>query len=188
MRFGEDRGFERSFHRQTSEMAHRDNGRITLHSPEVAAALFERVGPFVPAEMGGRYVWCAINFLYLWRKSSCWFSHWTSTRQKKLTTMLEFGLRSRQGAVGPTTADVFRTYSFPRKIVIGLKCSTSVLVVHNMTSRQDSRTQRSMSESALLSISSPPVLTRTTPVAHVSTRSRQTNMFSVTRPVWRNCT
>eukprot|EP00903_Cladosiphon_okamuranus_P008774 g8405.t1 len=54
IRFGEERGFERSFHRQTSEMAHRDNGRITLHSPEVAAAVFERVGPFVPAEMGGR--------------------------------------------------------------------------------------------------------------------------------------
>lgn len=56
MRFGEDQGFERSFHRQTSEMAHRDNGRITLHSPEVAAALFARVGPFVPTEMGGRYI------------------------------------------------------------------------------------------------------------------------------------
>ncbi|CAM9907640.1 unnamed protein product [Laminaria digitata] len=36
-------------------MAHRDNGRITLHSPQVAAALFARVGSFVPAEMGGRY-------------------------------------------------------------------------------------------------------------------------------------
>lgn len=56
IRFGEDRGFERSFHKQTSEVAHRDNGRITLHSPEVAAALFARVGPFVPTEMGARYV------------------------------------------------------------------------------------------------------------------------------------
>eukprot|EP00752_Nemacystus_decipiens_P006455 g5813.t1 len=54
MRFGDERGFERSFHRQTSEMAHRDNGRISLHSPEVAAALFARVAPFVPAEMGAR--------------------------------------------------------------------------------------------------------------------------------------
>lgn len=52
--FGDERGFEQSFHRQTSEMAHRDNGRISLHSPEVAAAVFARVGPFVPAEMGGR--------------------------------------------------------------------------------------------------------------------------------------
>jgi len=58
MRFGEEQGFERSFHRQTSEMAHRDNGRITLHSPEVAAAIYARVGPFVPAEMNGRYGSC----------------------------------------------------------------------------------------------------------------------------------
>ncbi|CAM9160820.1 unnamed protein product [Sphacelaria rigidula] len=54
--FGEERGFEQSFHKQTSEMAHRDNGRISLHSPETAAAVFARVGPFVPAEMGGRTV------------------------------------------------------------------------------------------------------------------------------------
>ncbi|CAM9970951.1 unnamed protein product, partial [Hapterophycus canaliculatus] len=54
IRYGEDEGFERSFHTQTSEIAHRDNGRITLHSAEVAAALFARVGPFVPTEMDGR--------------------------------------------------------------------------------------------------------------------------------------
>lgn len=53
--YGERQGFERSFHKQTSEMAHRDNGRITLHSPQVAAALFARVGSFVPSEMGRRY-------------------------------------------------------------------------------------------------------------------------------------
>lgn len=53
--YGEGQGFERSFHKQTSEMAHRDNGRITLHSPQVAEALFARVGSFVPAEMAGRY-------------------------------------------------------------------------------------------------------------------------------------
>lgn len=52
--YGEETGFERSFHTQTSEMAHRDNGRITLHGPGVAAAIFARVGPFVPAEMEGR--------------------------------------------------------------------------------------------------------------------------------------
>ncbi|CAM9912972.1 unnamed protein product, partial [Ascophyllum nodosum] len=50
----EEKGFERSFHAQTAEIAHRDNGRITLHSPAVAAAVFARVGPFVPAEMDGR--------------------------------------------------------------------------------------------------------------------------------------
>ncbi|CAM9331239.1 unnamed protein product [Ectocarpus sp. 12 AP-2014] len=54
IRYGEGQGFERSFHRQTSEMAHRDNGRITLHSADVAAAVFARVGKFVPANMGGR--------------------------------------------------------------------------------------------------------------------------------------
>lgn len=55
IRYGEDEGFERSFHTQTSEIAHRDNGRITLHSAEVAAAIFARVGPFVPTEMDGRW-------------------------------------------------------------------------------------------------------------------------------------
>ncbi|CAM9795938.1 unnamed protein product, partial [Scytosiphon promiscuus] len=54
IRYGEEEGFERSFHTQTSEIAHRDNGRITLHSAEVASALFARVGPFVPTEMDGR--------------------------------------------------------------------------------------------------------------------------------------
>lgn len=54
--FGDEKGFERTFHTQTSEIAHRDNGRITIHSPHVAAAIFARVGPFVPREMGGRCV------------------------------------------------------------------------------------------------------------------------------------
>ncbi|CAM9167612.1 unnamed protein product [Choristocarpus tenellus] len=54
MAFGEEHGFSLSFHRATSEMAHRDNGRITLHNPSVAAALWARVGPFVPAVMDGR--------------------------------------------------------------------------------------------------------------------------------------
>lgn len=58
--FGEERGFEQSFHKQTSEMAHRDNGRISLHSPEVAAAVFARVSPFVPGEMEGRCAFAVI--------------------------------------------------------------------------------------------------------------------------------
>lgn len=55
--FAEEKGFERTFHLQTFDMAHRDNGRTTLHSPDVAAAVFARVGPFVPREMEGRCVY-----------------------------------------------------------------------------------------------------------------------------------
>ena len=58
--YGEKNGFERSFHTQTAEVAHRDNGRITLHNPAVAAAIFARVSPFVPAEMDGR---CALSVI-----------------------------------------------------------------------------------------------------------------------------
>ncbi|CAN0316972.1 unnamed protein product, partial [Discosporangium mesarthrocarpum] len=56
IRFGEEQGFLTSFHRATSEMAHRDNGRISIDSPWVAAALWSRMAPFFPPVMGGRYV------------------------------------------------------------------------------------------------------------------------------------
>lgn len=56
IRYGEEKGFERAFHTQTSEVAHRDNGRLSIHSPEIAAAIFSRVRPFVPTEMNGRWV------------------------------------------------------------------------------------------------------------------------------------
>lgn len=69
IRYGDGQGFERSFHRQTSEMAHRDNGRITLHSADVAAAVFARVGKFVPANMGGRCV--LLTLLFLLSSPSC---------------------------------------------------------------------------------------------------------------------
>ena len=69
IRYGDGQGFERSFHRQTSEMAHRDNGRITLHSADVAEAVFARVGKFVPANMGGRCV--LLTLLFLLSSPSC---------------------------------------------------------------------------------------------------------------------
>lgn len=50
--WGEAAGFSAERHAQTSMVAHRDNGRLSVDSPEVAAAVFARVRPFVPAQLG----------------------------------------------------------------------------------------------------------------------------------------
>jgi hypothetical protein len=52
--WGEEAGFALERHAATAHIAHRDNGRLAVESPEVAAALFERLQPWVPAEVGGR--------------------------------------------------------------------------------------------------------------------------------------
>lgn len=46
--WGEKRGFEEAKQKQTAEMAHRDNGRIEIDSPEVANLIWLRMKNFVP--------------------------------------------------------------------------------------------------------------------------------------------
>jgi hypothetical protein len=50
--WAEAAGFERESHAQTSSVAHRDNGRLAVDSPEIAAAIFERIYPLLPATIG----------------------------------------------------------------------------------------------------------------------------------------
>ena len=52
--WGEAIGFTIEKHAQTAYIAHRDNGRLAVESDEVAAAIFERLRPWLPAEVGGR--------------------------------------------------------------------------------------------------------------------------------------
>jgi hypothetical protein len=52
--WGEAKGFVLEQHKQTMMVAHRDNGRLAVDSPEIAASIFARVRPFVPARLGRR--------------------------------------------------------------------------------------------------------------------------------------
>eukprot|EP00802_Teleaulax_amphioxeia_P014931 Tamp_15011.p2 GENE.Tamp_15011~~Tamp_15011.p2 ORF type:complete len:236 (+),score=15.88 Tamp_15011:729-1436(+) len=52
--WGEAIGFALEKHAQTSFVAHRDNGRIAIDSPEVAAAIWERIRPMTPPHVFGR--------------------------------------------------------------------------------------------------------------------------------------
>jgi predicted 2-oxoglutarate/Fe(II)-dependent dioxygenase YbiX len=56
IRWGETTGFTLEKHSQTSNIAHRDNGRLAVESAEIASAIFERLRPFVPAQVGRRRV------------------------------------------------------------------------------------------------------------------------------------
>ncbi|KAG5187270.1 hypothetical protein JKP88DRAFT_307477, partial [Tribonema minus] len=61
--WGEETGFENTFHTATREIAHRDNGRLQVHSPDIAAAIWQRIQPFVPAELsrGRKAAGCNAN-------------------------------------------------------------------------------------------------------------------------------
>ena len=59
IRWGEQSGFALEKHAQTAHIAHRDNGRLAVESDEVAAAIFERLRPWLP-EVGGRRA-CGCN-------------------------------------------------------------------------------------------------------------------------------
>ncbi|CAM9817759.1 unnamed protein product [Chrysoparadoxa australica] len=64
--WGEVQGFERTQLTATRYNAHRDNGRISVHSPEVAAAIFERLKHFMPA-LGDRQPVCASPNIRLYK-------------------------------------------------------------------------------------------------------------------------
>ena len=53
--WGKTTGFAHEKHAQTAHIAHRDNGRLAVDSDEVAAALFARLQPWVPAEVAGKH-------------------------------------------------------------------------------------------------------------------------------------
>lgn len=60
--WGEAKGFAIERHAQTMHIAHRDNGRLAVESDAIAAAIFERLRPWVPARIGRRVpVGCSPN-------------------------------------------------------------------------------------------------------------------------------
>jgi len=65
--FGETHGFDRCFHRASREVAHRDNGRIELVNPEIAAALFQRLRLLIPATVHQRKAHSAHSKIRLYR-------------------------------------------------------------------------------------------------------------------------
>jgi hypothetical protein len=58
--WGEKTGFQLEKHARTSQIAHRDNWRLAVHSEEVAAAIFARLQPWIPGEVAGRRA-CGCN-------------------------------------------------------------------------------------------------------------------------------
>lgn len=60
--WGENHGFEAARQAASAGYAHRDNGRISVHSPEIAAVIFQRLRGVVPPEIDGRKaVGCSPN-------------------------------------------------------------------------------------------------------------------------------
>ena len=59
--WGEATGFAREAHAQTRFVAHRDNGRLSVQSPAIADAIFERLRPLVPPEIDGGRRLCGCN-------------------------------------------------------------------------------------------------------------------------------
>uniref|UniRef100_A0A7S3REA8 Prolyl 4-hydroxylase alpha subunit domain-containing protein n=1 Tax=Emiliania huxleyi TaxID=2903 RepID=A0A7S3REA8_EMIHU len=60
--WGETSGFEQEKHAQTRWIAHRDNGRLAVQSESIAAALWSRLAPLMPAESTRRgAVACGCN-------------------------------------------------------------------------------------------------------------------------------
>lgn len=51
--FGERTGFADESHDESWNTAHRDNGRIAVDAPEIAAAVFERLSPLLPENLRG---------------------------------------------------------------------------------------------------------------------------------------
>ena len=58
--WGETTGFKLESHAATSQIAHRENGRLAVESDEIAGAIFERLRPCIPEEIGGRRA-CGCN-------------------------------------------------------------------------------------------------------------------------------
>lgn len=54
IQWGESTGFALEKHAQTSQIAHRDNGRLAVESEEIARAIAGRLEPWMPAELAGR--------------------------------------------------------------------------------------------------------------------------------------
>ena len=50
--WGESCGFELQKHAASAYVAHRDNGRLAITSPEIADAVFKRLKPFLPERVG----------------------------------------------------------------------------------------------------------------------------------------
>ena len=56
IRWGEGTGFALEKHAASSQVAHRHNGRLAVESAEISNAIFERLQPWVPAEIAGRRI------------------------------------------------------------------------------------------------------------------------------------
>ena len=54
MDFADKAGFELQKHKATKYVAYRENGRLQLHSEDIAALIFQRLLPFIPAEVNHR--------------------------------------------------------------------------------------------------------------------------------------
>ena len=60
MDWGDKTGFVLEKHAQTSNIAHRDNWRLAVESPEIARSIFHRLQPWVPSEVAGKKA-CGCN-------------------------------------------------------------------------------------------------------------------------------
>lgn len=108
--FGEARGFEDAKHKASAEFAHRDNGRIAVHSPDVAARLFRRISLFVPDTIDGKVpVACSSNVrLYRYGPGQRFGKHvdessWDEAAEAESLFTLLFYLNSGDGLAGGDT-------------------------------------------------------------------------------------
>jgi len=106
--WGETTGFVLEKHAQTGYIAHRDNGRLSVDSDEIAAALFERLRPWVPTEVAGlRATRCNPNIrLYRYTEGQRFGKHVDQANQLKDGSTTEFTVLvylNDEGLVGGET-------------------------------------------------------------------------------------
>ncbi|ETW07471.1 hypothetical protein H310_01981 [Aphanomyces invadans] len=115
-------GFTHVFHSQTSEYAFRDNDRLLLRSPQLAAQLWERLHPFLPPSLE-KAVGCnpAIKF-YRYRTGQAFGCHvdesvvdeLTST-ESRYTLLVYLNDSADSGLVGGATRFYVSTSSSSRR-------------------------------------------------------------------------
>jgi hypothetical protein len=67
IRTGESVGFEQCFQRESSDYAHRDQGRLQFEDESIGMAIYSRLRPFLPPTVDGRRPFCCSSNMRLYK-------------------------------------------------------------------------------------------------------------------------
>ena len=135
IRWGESKGFVLEKHAQTSNIAHRDNGRLAVDSAEIASQIFARLAPWIPSEVGGkRACGCNSNIrLYKYEPGQRFGPHVDQANRLSDGSVTEFTVLlylSGDGVVGGETVFYGSHGSNPSDDTIRFKPRKGACLVH----------------------------------------------------------